>query len=536
MTGTLPRVRGNILFLPALPQFLPVAKMLGISLVKREFSDTRMPAWVPVPYSPEHTKLVNRIAQTALPGPAMVSWKYPGMHSPYFHQRETVDFFTQNRRAICLNDMGTGKTASTLWAQEYLRGLGLIKRTLIFSPLSTLRVVWANEIFRINPTKAMAVAHGSKKKREDALFGDAEYVVTNHDALRLMDIEKVAEHFDSIVVDELGVFRTWQSGSMPQRYKQLLRLAHHENIKWFWGLTGTPTPNGPHDAWAIVKLLDPTFKTSKTQFKMSVMHQVSEFRWIPKPGSMDRVNTLLQPSIRFAKEDVLKFLPAQVFTDREVEMSPEQKKAHDKIRKDFTAEVNGEEITAANAAVLLSKLLQIALGSVRTSGDPFDDTGAAPVQLPIGNRVKEVVDLIEQTQGKTLIFCQFKAPLRRLVKELKAKGIKAVAVDGDVSAGKRTTYYQNFQDADDPQVIVAHPATTAHGITLTAADLIIWYGPTFSAEHYEQANARAHRPGQKRTVTVVHLSSTPQERAIYKVLKERGAMQDTLLDLAKDTI
>ena len=527
-----PRVVGRELFLPATPQFLPAARAVSAKAVMRKFPDSNYPAWIPVPHTPDMTLVINRIAQTSIPGPALAFWEYPGFRAPFFHQRLTVDFLTQHRRAYCLNDMGSGKTSSVLWATEFLRKCGEINRTLILSPLSTLRVVWVDELVQVRPGVHMAVAHGSAEKRRQALYeSTAPYVVSNHDMLRLEDPVKLGERFDHIVVDEFGVFRTWNSGSMPQRYKNLLKLAHHPNVKRFWGLTGTPTPNGPFDAWALIKLMDPAFKTTKTAFQMQTMKQITDFKWVPKPGAAEHVSKLMQPAIRFSKEEVMKYLPDKVFTTREVNMTAEQARMRDKIRKELVAEFNGKEVNAANAAVLLGKCLQISSGSVKAS-----DEDGEPVHLPYGPRFSELLSLIEQTQAKTLVFCSYTAPVKRLTKDLNAKGISTAAVWGGVAQGKRTEIYRAFQNEPEPRVLVAHPGTTAHGITLTAADLIVWFGPTFNAEWYEQANNRAHRPGQKRVVTIAHLVSTPEERAVYRTLRERGEMQDTILNLAKEML
>ena len=419
----------------------------------------------------------------------------------------------------------TGKTGSVLWASEYLLAAGAAKRVLILSPLSTLKAVWVRELFQVNPAKTMSVAWGSKEKREKALYeDDVQYVVTNHDALRLMDMDKIIRRFDLVVLDEAGVFRTWSSGAMPKRYKAISKLAN--GVQRFWALTGTPTPNGPADAWALARLVNPNVTRSVTEFRMQVLRQISEFRWVPKPGSEKIVSEVLQPSIRFTKSDVLANLPPIMFSDREVALSAEQNKARDKLRKDLVLQLNGETITAVNAAVLLGKSLQIACGTL------LDADGTAH-ELDYGSRLNEVLDLIEQTSAKTIVFGSFKASLNRLYQDVKKK-YSVELVTGDTPAGRRADIYNAFQTATDPQVLIAHPGTTAHGITLTAADLIVWFGPTTSAEWYEQANARAHRPGQKRTVSVVHIAATAEERRIYKTLKERGDMQSEILRLAKE--
>ena len=525
-----PRVRGSELYVPLSGQLVSaVTAVTGRPQIQqRSFNDTPHDKWFVLPYTPAHVKAWNLATGSKLPGPAFAAWAYPGLRAPFTHQRLIVDFLTQNRRAFCFSGMGTGKTSGTLWAAEYLRQMGEVKRVLILSPLSTLRVVWVDELFKINPTVACSIAHGSKEKRERAWFGQNPYVVMNHDGLRLMDADKVALQFDLVIIDEIGVFRTWQSGGPPARYKQLLKLAHHPHVTRVWGLTGTPTPNGPFDAWALVKIINPSFNVPKTRFQTMVMQQITEFKWVPKAGAAEQAAELLQPSIRFSTEDVLKYLPPQVYTTREVPLSPEQTKMRNAFRTQYKAEHKGREVTAANAAIMLSKVLQTAAGAVRVNEDE------KPLTVSAAPRLKALTDLVEEAEGKAIIFCSFRAPIEMIVAHFEDHGISAAAIHGDVSAGRRAEIYRDFQEEEEPRVIVAHPATTAHGITLTAANLIVWYGPIFSNELYEQGNARAHRPGQHRVVTVAHISSTPEEAAIYKVLRSRGEMQKTILDLARE--
>lgn len=530
MTLPLPRIRGGLIHIPASLETLTTVKSIAgaLNVQKRAFSDTAHTTWFTMPYTPGHTLAYNRAFAARIPGPAFAAWTYPGFYAPFPHQRSTVDFFTQHHRCFCFNGMGSGKSMSALWATEYLRERGEVKRTLIVSPLSTLRVVWVDELFKVAPSRVMAVAHGGKQARDKALFGSAEYVVINHDGLRFVDIKAVAAAFDHVIVDELGVFRTWQSGSMPERYKALVTLAYHPNVRRFWGMTGTPTPNGPLDAWALIKLVNPSFSMSKTRFQTTTMQQITEFKWVPKPSAAEYVAGLLQPSIRFSREDVLAYLPPQVYTTRHVDLTAEQAQMRNAIRAAYKAEFKGKSVSASNAAILLSKILQVATGSVRG-----DDEDSPVVELPASPRLNELVDLVQEAGGKALVFCNYRAPIDRIVKHLRSKGISVAAVHGGVSAGRRATLYRDFQEKADPHVLVAHPGTTAHGITLTAASLIAWFGPTFSAELYEQANARAHRPGQKRSVLVAHLVGTPEEAAVYRTLRDRGAMQQTLLELAQ---
>ena len=517
-------VDGDRLLLPLTEFYVPAAAVPG-----REFVPKLKDGAISIPYTPEAVALTNRLCGSKLPGPAFAHWKYPGVHSPYIHQRLTVDFLTKNKRAFVLSGMGSGKSASAIWAAEWLRRTGRVKRVLIFSPLSTLSVVWEEELFMIQPGLQMAIAHGSAEKRKKAFFGAAPYVVTNHDSIRLSDVkpEQLAAEFDLIIVDEASIFKTWSSGGMPTRYRQMKKLAHAARRLWL--LTGTPTPNSPLDAWALIKLVDKDFSMSKTTFQNRTMNQVSEYRWVPKVDAKDTVAALMQPAIRFSKEEVMAYLPPKVFITREVPLSAEQTKVRAEMKKRAVAEYKGQKITAVNAAVLSGKLIQIEAGVV------FDEKGE-PALLDYGPRYNELLSLIEQADGKVLIFATFTEVVRRLRRDLNKDGHRVAMIYGDVAAGRRKEIFHQFQKNDEIDIIVAHPGTMAHGITLTEATLVVWFTPAPSNELFEQANDRPHRPGQHNTVVIAQMFSTPEVRKMYERNAKRGENQKELLDIINDFV
>jgi len=141
-------------------------------------------------------------------------------------------------------------------------------------------------------------------------------------------------------------------------------------------------------------------------------------------------------------------------------------------------------------------------------------------------------ELIEENNEKVLVFVPFTGALNALAEALRKRWSVEV-VDGSVSAGKRTDIFRRFRSSADPHVIVAHPATMAHGLDLTAASLSVWYAPLPRAEIYAQANARTDGSKQTAKIDVAHISATADEKRIYQALKEKGRLQDIVLDLVK---
>jgi SNF2 family DNA or RNA helicase len=217
------------------------------------------------------------------------------------------------------------------------------------------------------------------------------------------------------------------------------------------------------------------------------------------------------------------------YTKRFVEMTPQQKKYYETLRKKMVMEVAGEEVTAANAAIGLNKLLQISAGAIYT------DDGDT-VQFDIKSRYQALKEVIDESSQKVLIFVPFKHTIDLLVEKLTSDGISSAIIRGDVSAPKRTEIFARFQSEPDPEVLVIQPQAAAHGVTLTAANTVVWWGPTSSLETYAQANARVHRSGQKHKCTVIQLAGSSAEKRIYRLLDERINVHTEMINLYKEIL
>jgi superfamily II DNA or RNA helicase len=289
-------------------------------------------------------------------------------------------------------------------------------------------------------------------------------------------------------------------------------------------MTGTPAAQSPVDAYGIAKLVNPAgVPRFFGAFRDKVMFKATQFKWLPKPDATDTVFNALQPAIRFTKDECLD-LPDMTYVKREVELTPQQKKYYKTLKDQMVAVAAGEQISAANAAVNMNKLLQISCGAVYT------DTGET-VEFDIKNRYKVLREVIDESSQKVLIFVPFKHVIDVLAEKLKADGITNEIIRGDVSASKRTEIFGRFQDDPDPRVLIIQPQAAAHGVTLTAANTIVWWGPTSSLETYAQANARVHRTGQKHPCTVIQLEGSRVEKHIYKMLDDRINVHSKMIDL-----
>jgi SNF2 family DNA or RNA helicase len=382
---------------------------------------------------------------------------------------------------------------------------------------------WRADLFSFAMHRTVDIAHGAKKKRQEIIASDAEFVIINYDGVEIVKDDIANGGFDLIIVDEATHYKNAQS----KRWKVLASIMNGKT--WLWMMTGTPAAQSPVDAYGLAKLVNPKeVPRFFGAFRELVMHKVTQFKWAPKPNANDIVYNCLQPAIRFTKEQCLD-LPEMTYVKREVELTAQQKKYYELLRKQMMTTAAGEQITAANAAVAMNKLLQISCGAV------YSDTGET-VEFDVKNRYKVLREVIDESSQKVLIFVPFKHVIGILKEKLTKEGITNDVINGDVSANKRTAIFKAFQETDNPRVLIIQPQAAAHGVTLTAANTIVWWGPTSSLETYAQANARVHRSGQKHPSTVVQLQGSPVEKRLYKMLDERINVHTKMIDLYQDIL
>jgi SNF2 family DNA or RNA helicase len=400
--------------------------------------------------------------------------------------------------------------------------LGLVKRVLIVAPLSCLERVWGDEIFKNFPRRKFAVLHGSAEKRRLLLASKVDFYIINHDGVGILEDElKKRSDINCVVVDELRAFQNAQS----KRWKQMNAVIKAKPEAYVYGMTGSPTPNAPTDAYGQSKLIKPeNFKGHYTQFRNITMQQFGPFKWVPRKGCEEVVSQALRPSIRFELRDCID-LPETIYQTRQAELSENQLQHYEEIRKKAATLIQGTEVNAVNAAVLLSKLIQAAAGCV------YGPNGEI-LELDFGPRLQVLKEVIDEAAKKVIVFVPFTGILHALEKHLSKKWSCAI-IEGDVSKGKRDQIFSDFQNQKDPHIIIAHPATMSHGLNLTAADTVIWYAPIYSREIVGQANARHARPGQTSVTNVIEICATKAERGIYDALREKGENQQKVLDLVK---
>lgn len=454
----------------------------------------------------------------------MINYNWPGPFKPMSHQIETTSFMVYNPRSFVLNDMGTGKTASALWAIDYLLKQKEISRAIVVAPLSTLERVWRDEAFKLLTNRRVQLLYGSSEKRKELYKEDWDIGIINYDGIPILSKHiKEDKRLNCMLIDEATAYKN----SQIQRFDLMYALS--ERMKFFWLMTGTPTPQYPTDAFGLAKLMRnkraPRFFGS---FRRSCMYQVAQHRWIPKKDGYEKAYQILQPAIRFHKEECID-LPPMTIQSWEIDMSPQQKKAYKYMQKKMKVSFSNspEDLTASNAADKINKLRQISCGVIK------DTKSGEYLVLDHGPRLEATLEGIEHAAAKSIVVVPYKGIINHLAYEI-GKHYSVAVINGDTPTKQRNQIITEFVHSSKPHVLLVHPKVMAHGLNLVQADTMIFYAPIYSNELTQQVIQRINRPGQVRSMTVVQLGATSLEWDIYSSVDRSAEGEAFLLSLYKN--
>lgn len=444
-------------------------------------------------------------------------------YKPHEYQIYATEYILTHPIAAVLLDMGLGKSVITLSAIfDLTLDSFLVRKVLVIAPLRVARDTWPAEIEKWDHLKGLnyTVAVGTVAQRKRALMKRAQVYIINRENIEwLISRSGISFDFDMVVIDELSSFKSHQA----KRFKSLLKV--RPQVKRIVGLTGTPSSNGLMDLWAEYRLLDMGQRLGRfigryreDYFVPDKRNQQVIFSYKPKPGAEEAIYRLISDiTISMKGSDYLK-LPELVINEVPMKLSEKEMKTLDTMKRDLITTVKGEEITAANAAALSGKLLQMANGAV------YDDQG---VVIHIHDRKLDALeDLSEAANGKpVLIAYWFKHDLSRIQKRF------------EVEVLSTRDSIKRWNDGEIP-IAVIHPASAGHGLNLQAGgSTLVWFGLTWSLELYQQTNARLWRQGQNETVVIHHLiaKGTIDER-VMKALNDKNNTQAALIDAVKATL
>lgn len=450
---------------------------------------------------------------------------------PKPHQIESVGFLLANKIAYNLSACGSGKTLPTVLSIKLLWDADAENKILVIAPLSVIRDTWVDHLEEHAPHIPLMLMDESSKRKKNAekLKDFRGIVLINPDGLVGVHPDMVNWKPGLIVVDELaGYYRNYST----QRFKALRTLKALTRPA-MWAFTGTPLTNHIMDSYSQCLLVNPDRMPRKRdgggivgykEFRDILCSQPYPDMWIPKKGAIERVYEIMQPAIRFTREQVMSEIKEPIRLRKTIPMTPEQKKAL-KDLVDHGKTVYGDAvISATETRALVMKLCQISTGTI------YDSKGN-DVELPYSPRLEALLDLhVEVEYSPIIVAAPFIHTINRLKRDLTSKGKKVAVIYGDVSPAERREIIQSFQKGE-LDYLVCHPKTLAHGVTLTTSHTVCWFGPLYDLELYAQLCDRIFRFGQEGQPLIVELCSTEAESKVYASLRNKEQLAIKFLDL-----
>lgn len=450
-------------------------------------------------------------------------------YSPHDYQEFATRFIVENDIAAILLDMGMGKTSIVLTAiMQLMFEQFEISRVLIVAPIRVCRSTWPMEIEKWDHLKGLrySVAVGTAAERKRALLADADiYIINRENVPWLIEESGLPFDYDMLVIDELSSFKN----SQAKRFRSLMKV--RPLVKRIVGLTGTPSSNGLMDLFAEYKLLDMGERLGRfigsyrvDFFVPDKMNGPIVYSYKPRPEAEKIIYSRISDITISMKATDHLMMPELVNSRYEVYMGEKISQKYEALKKDLVLQIPEGEVTAANAASLSGKLLQMANGAV------YADAGGVTRIHDL--KLDALEDLIEAANGKpVLVAYWFKHDLKRITERLTALKVKHEVLDSDGSIKR--------WNAGELQVALIHPASAGHGLNLqSGGSCLVWFGLTWSLELYQQTVARLWRQGQsERTVVVQHIitAGTIDER-VMKALEAKDHTQSALIDAVKAEI
>lgn len=449
---------------------------------------------------------------------------------PHKYQLTAINHVINVPKCGLFLDMGLGKTVSTLTAIKELKyNRFQVNKVLIIAPKKVAEGTWSKEKDKWNHTKDFRVSLvlGSQQKRIKALSVNADlYIINRENIPWLVDYLRNDWYFDTVVIDESSSFKNSQS----KRFKALKMVL--PKINRLIELTGTPSPNGVEDLWAQIYLLDQGERLEKyiNHFRNRYMepnkrNRSQIFDYKVKEGVYDHIiNKISDICISMKSEDYLE-LPDLSYNEIPVVLNDKARKDYDKMERDFVLELEEaeEDITAVNAAALSNKLLQISNGAV------YDNSG---IYTEVHNaKIDSFLELVESLQGRSLlVFYNFQHDKERIKKALEKSNL--------VVRELKTTQDEDDWNARKIDILLTHPASAAYGLNLQeGGNHVCWFGLTWNLEHYQQANKRLHRQGQKEKVIIHHLvTQDTRDEDVMRALDSKADVQEEILQSLKARI
>lgn len=432
------------------------------------------------------------------------------------YQKEAKDFILTKRKCALFLDPGLGKTLITLTAIAEMKAMGLLSRVLVIAPLRVCRHTWSDEIMKWDTTKHLTFTKclGSPTERLKALSTPSDIVLMNRENL-VWFVGANKFKFDGLIIDESSSFKSHAT----KRFKAIKSILHNFHVRVL--LTGSPAPNSLIDLWSQIYIIDEGKRLENRigKFRSRYCHCINfQFNsWVVTKHGSTLIKNKVSDICKVMKVSDHLELPDKVILREYGDFTAKDKKLYEGLKKDFILSLQDGDILAKNDGVRINKLLQFCNGNV------YNDNGEIKTIHKI--KLDLLKSVIEDNQSERfLVAYNYTSDKSKILKTI--KGSVALSKSGDEiikwNEGKI-------------KVLVAHPASTAHGLNLQyGGSFIIWYGLNWSLELYEQFNYRLYRSGQTHAVRIMHLLMRDTiEDDVSKALKRKMKTQLSLLDYLK---
>lgn len=432
-------------------------------------------------------------------------------------------------------DMGLGKTLTSIAFMDIMHATDPGLKMLVVAPKLPACQTWADELEKFSGAHRLdwAIAcgrHMTARQRLEAIERDATVTVINQENLDWLDAlystgdkrhrRRRPWPWKGLVIDELSGYKS----PTTQRFRDL--KARRPGLDWVLGLTGTPAAKDLMGLWSQCYLLDggralgATVTAYRSRwFRAGARKDNVVYEWIPRPDARRQILTAVAPFCRTMKAaDKLPALPPMTVVDDVIDMPARTRAMYDEFRREKTLELDGADVSAANAGVLTNKLAQFAAGCLYPDTDSPEGT---PVARLDDAKLDELGRIIADNPGEPiLVFYQFTDELERMKRRWPhLRTVKDRGVVKDWNAGR-------------VPLLAAHPGSARFGLNLQAGGhIIVWLTLTWSLEDWMQSNARLHRQGQSRPVTVhriLEASSIDMRKA--DVLAGRAVLENAVMD------
>jgi SNF2 family DNA or RNA helicase len=447
------------------------------------------------------------------------AYSFKGM-APFSHQVEAVKLIIKYKQFALFHEMGLGKTASTIWAMDWLRAAGAFKRALVVCP-KTLMLNWMREV-EMCSTLSSTLLDGSRAQRIKLMSAETDVHIINYDGFSILN-EHGWDQYDFVVLDESQYIKSPDA----RRTKFIVKAFQDRNIYKVL-LTGTPVTQNLLDMYTQFRFLNPKFFNQGSYYsfrgRYAVMGGYGGYEVIDFKNVNEAKEIIAEHSSQKKKDDVLD-LPVKMSQQFVLEMPDKMKSQYNSMKRDMTMEFSdGGEMKEVNASVVLAKLLR--LQEILAGAYLGEDENP---------KAEALAEIVNNASGPIVVFAHFRKSIAVIEGVMQKAKIPYSMIHGDIT--DREDQVRKFQSGDT-KVFIGSLSAASVGITLTAASTMVYFENNFKLTDRIQSEARIHRIGQKNACQYIDLvyKDTYDEDIIAAIMRKADIAEGLVKSFTKMNI